>query len=161
MFAAVNGKNTPCASFERSLSQQGVLPCWALVTDGDTDDPRIAQKLEFAAGTMVVDRGYRDYALHERWTKAGLYLVTRSRSNLVYEALEKREVGSRGNIKRDEIIQLTSEHAQERCPSRLRQVVIEDGEHQSELVFLTNVFHLAASTIVAIYKDRCQCGLTC
>lgn len=142
------------------LDHQGCLPCWALVTDGDTNDVRIAQKLEFAAGTIVVvDRGYLDYALYERWTKAGVYFVTRSRSNMVYEVIETREVGMRGNIKRDEIVQLTSEQGKERCPSRLRQVVIEDGEHPGELVFLTNVFHLAASTIAAIYKDRWQIEL--
>ena len=34
-----------------------------------------------------------------------------------------------------------------------------DAEHQRELVFLTNIFHLAASTIGAIYKDRWQSEL--
>ena len=32
-------------------------------------------------------------------------------------------------------------------------------EHERELVFLTNIFHLAASTIGAIYKDRWQIEL--
>ena len=73
--------------------------------------------------------------------------------------VEKREVLTRGNVKSDETIQLTSEHARERCPSRLRQVVVWDAEHKGELVFLTNVFHLAASTIAAIYKDRWQIEL--
>lgn len=142
------------------LDHQGCLPCWALVTDGDTNDVRIAQKLEFAAGTIVVmDRGYLDYALYERWNKAGVYFVTRPRTNMVYEVVEKREVVARGNVKSDEVIRLTSEHAVERCPSRLRQVVIWDGEREEELVFLTNIFHLAASTIGAIYKDRWQIEL--
>lgn len=142
------------------LDHQGCLPCWALVTDGDTNDVRIAQKLDFAPGTIVViDRGYLDYALYERWNQAGVYFVTRSRTNMVYEVLEKREVPTRGNVKSDETIQLTSEHARERCLSRLRQVVVWDAEHKSELFFLTNVFHLAASTIGAIYKDRWQIEL--
>ena len=34
-----------------------------------------------------------------------------------------------------------------------------DAEHERELVFLTNIFHLAASTIGAIYKDRWQIEL--
>jgi IS4 transposase len=78
---------------------------------------------------------------------------------MVYEVLEKREVPARGNVKSDETIQLTSEHARERCLSRLRQVVVWDAEHKGELFFLTNVFHLAASTIGAIYKDRWQIEL--
>jgi hypothetical protein len=142
------------------LDHQGCLPCWALVTDGDTNDVRIAQKLEFAPGTIVViDRGYLDYALYERWTNSGVYFVTRSRTNMLYKVTERRTVPTRGNVKRDETIKLTSEHARERCSSLLRQVVVWDAEHERELVFLTNIFHLAASTIGAIYKDRWQIEL--
>ena len=142
------------------LDHQGCLPCWALVTDGDTNDVRIAQKLEFAPGTIVViDRGYLDYTLYERWTQSRVYFVTRSRTNMLYKVLERRTVAARGNVKRDETIKLTSEHARKRCSSLLRQVTVWDGEHERELVFLTNIFHLAASTIGAIYKDRWQIEL--
>lgn len=142
------------------LDHQGCLPCWALITDGDTNDVRIAQKLEFAVGTIVViDRGYLDYALYERWTESGVYFVTRSRTNMLYEVIERRAVSSRGNVKRDETIQLAEGYGRKRCPSRLRQVTVWDAEHERELVFLTNIFHLAASTIGAIYKDRWQIEL--
>jgi hypothetical protein len=142
------------------LDHQGCLPCWALVTDGDTNDVRIAQKLDFVPGTIVVvDRGYLDYALYERWTTAGVYFVTRARTNMVYQVLEQREVPTRGPVVGDEKIQLTSEHAQERCPSPLRRVVVWDCKHERELVFLTNVWHLAASTVGAIYKERWQIEL--
>ena len=142
------------------LDHQGCLPCWALVTEGDTNDVRIAQKLEFAPGTIVViDRGYLDYALYERWTESGVYFVTRSRTNMLYKVIECRALPTRGNVKRDETIKLTSEHARKRCSSLLRQVTVWDAEHKRELVFLTNIFHLAASTIGAIYKDRWQIEL--
>ena len=66
------------------LDHQGYLPCWAVVTDGDTNDVRVAQKLKFAPGTIVVmDRGYLDYALYERWNQDGVYFVTRTRTNMV------------------------------------------------------------------------------
>jgi hypothetical protein len=142
------------------LDHQGCLPCWALVTDGDTNDVRVAQKLDFAPGTIVViDRGYLDYALYERWTTSTVYFVTRSRTNMIYEVLERHTVPTRGNVRSDETIQLTSKQGRERCPSRLRQVVVWDAEHERELIFLTNIFHLAASTIGAIYKDRWQIEL--
>ena len=142
------------------LDHQGCLPCWALVTDGDTNDVRVAQKLEFAPGTIVaMDRGYLDYALYERWNRAEVYFVTRSRTNMIYKVVERHTVARRGNVTKDETIELTSQHARERCPSRLRRVVVWDSEHERELVFLTNIFHLAASTIGAIYKDRWQIEL--
>jgi IS4 transposase len=142
------------------LDHQGCLPCWALITDGDTNDVRVAQKLEFSPGTIVVmDRGYLDYALYERWNKAGVYFVTRSRTNMLYKVLEEHTVPTRGNVNKDQTIELTSKHARERCTSGLRQVAVWDAEHKRELVFLTNIFHLAASTIGAIYKDRWQIEL--
>lgn len=142
------------------LDHQGCLPCWAVVTDGDTNDVRVAQGLHFAPGTIVaMDRGYLDYALYERWSDAGVWFVTRARKNMLYEVVADKEVPSRGSVLSDEVIRLTSEHAQKRCHSLLRRVVVRDTEHERELVFLTNIKHLAASTVAAVYKERWQIEL--
>ena len=75
------------------LDHQGCLPCWALVTDGDTNDVRIAQQLTFAPGTIVaIDRGDLDYALYPRWTRTEVGFVTRPRTNMLYEVVEQRPV---------------------------------------------------------------------
>lgn len=69
------------------------MPCWALVTEGDVNDVRVAQRLTFAPGTIVaMDRGYLDYALYHRWTTAGVWFVTRPRTNMLYELLDQRPV---------------------------------------------------------------------
>jgi hypothetical protein len=138
----------------------GCLPCWALVTDGDTNDVRIAQTLTFAPGTLVaIDRGYLDYALYSRWTATGVFFVTRPRTNMLYRVIERRPVPPRGPVLADALIQLTSPHAAERCPGPLRQITIWDAAQQRELAFLTNIHHLAASTVAAIYKERWQIEL--
>jgi IS4 transposase len=59
----------------------------------------------------------------------------------------------------DAVIQLTSPHATERCSVPLRRVVVWDETQERELVFLTNIRHLAARTIAAIYKERWQIEL--
>lgn len=142
------------------LDHQGCLPCWALVTDGDTNDVRIAQQLTFPPGTIVaIDRGYLDYALYHRWTVGEVGFVTRPRTNMLYEVLEQRPVLTRGPVLVDEVIRLTSSHAADRCPVPLRQVIIWDEPQQRRLTFLTNLMHLAASTIAAIYKERWQIEL--
>jgi len=142
------------------LDHQGCLPCWALVTDGDVNDVRIAQTLTFAPGTIVaIDRGYLDYALYQRWTTAGVWFVTRPRTNMLYAVLERGPVPARGVVLADDVIQLTGLHAADRCPVPLRQVTIWDDAQQRPLSFLTNIRHLAASTIAAIYKERWQIEL--
>lgn len=142
------------------LDHQGCLPCWALVTDGDTNDVRVAQQLAFAPGTIVViDRGYLDYALYQRWTLTGVGFVTRPRTNMLSVVVERRPMPARGSVLADEVIALTSPHAADRCTVRLRQVTIWDETQQRRLTFLTNLLYLAASTIAAIYKERWQIEL--
>ena len=142
------------------LDHQGWLPCWALVTEGDVNDVRVAQRLTFVPGTIVaIDRGYLDYALYQRWTLAGVWFVTRPRTNMLYEVLDQRPVPTRGSVLADEVIRLTGPHAADRCPVPLRQVTIWDETQQRVLTFLTNIMHLAASTIAAIYKERWQIEL--
>jgi IS4 transposase len=142
------------------LDHQGYLPCCAVLTDANTSELSVARQMEFSPGSIVImDRGYLDYALYEAWDKAGVYFVTRAHTNMVYKVLAKREVAPRGNVLRDEKIQLSSAYAQKRCQSPLRRVMVWNSEHKREFVFLTNIHHLAASTIAAIYKDRWQIEL--
>jgi hypothetical protein len=142
------------------LDHQGCLPCWALVTDGDTNDVRVAQQLTFAPGTIVaIDRGYLDYALYHRWTVTDVGFVTRPRTNMLYEVLDRHPVPTRSAVLADEVIRLTGLHAADRCPVPLRQVTIWDQTQQRAFTFLTNLMHLAASTIAAIYKERWQIEL--
>lgn len=142
------------------LDHQGYLPCCAVLTDANTSEISIARQMEFAPGTIVVvDRGYLDYTLYERWSRAGVYFVTRAHSNMVYEVVETRALAMRGSVLSDQTIKLSSYYAQKRCPTTLRRVVVWNADHEREFVFLTNITHLAASTIAAIYKERWQIEL--
>ena len=142
------------------LDHQGCLPSWALVTDGKTHDVKPMQRRSFAPGTIVaMDRGYYDFALFGRWTGEGVFFVTRAKDNMVYEVVESHDVPERGNVLVDEVIRLTGAKADEKCPHLLRRIVVWDAENEREIVLLTNIFHLAASTVAAIYKDRWQIEL--
>jgi hypothetical protein len=142
------------------LDHQGCLPCWALVTDGKTHDVKAARGLRFAPGTIVaMDRAYNDYRLFAAWTEADVFFVTRAKQNMIYEVLEEREVPRRGNVLSDETIRLTGVGAAQKCPHLLRRIVVWDEQNAREIVLLTNVFHLAASTVGAIYKERWQIEL--
>jgi hypothetical protein len=142
------------------LDHRGYLPCWALVTDGKTHEVKAAWTLRFEAGTIVaMDRGYNDYRLFARWCGEGVFFVTRLKDNAIYEVVERRDVPLNGPILSDEIIHLTGTGAAEKCPHPLRRIVVWDAEHHREIVLLTNITHLAASTVAAIYKERWQIEL--
>lgn len=139
------------------LNHQGYLPSYACISDGKCHEIKIARKLDFAPGTIVaMDRGYIDYELFQHWTEEKIWFVTRTKKNMAYQLIEKRELPSRGNVLSDEIIEFTKDQAKIKCPAPMRKVTVWDKENEREIVLLTNHMDFAASTISAIYKDRWQ-----
>jgi hypothetical protein len=142
------------------LNHQGCLPSWALITHGKIHDVKVAQTLQFEPGTVVVmDRGYVDYGLFDRWTREGVWFVTRSKKNMQYRVVKNREVPSTGTILKDQEIVVTGYASRQKCPHRLRRIEVWDPKKDRVIVLLTNHLDFAASTISRVYKDRWQIEL--
>ena len=87
------------------LDHQGLLPSYAVVTEGRVHESRVARMLRFEPSTIVVfDRGFTDYAWFSSLDADGVYFVTRMKDNADYGVLERRPVPERGPVRRDEII---------------------------------------------------------
>jgi hypothetical protein len=139
------------------LDHDGYLPSFALVTEGNVSDVKVARQFHFDPGTIVVDdRGYNDYALFGRWTTQGVYFVTRMKDNALYEVVGEKEVPQNRNVLKDEMIELRGPKAIEKCPHPLRRIEVYDPETEEVLVFLTNNLKLGATIIAAVYKERWQ-----
>ena len=142
------------------LDHDGYLPSVAVITDGKQADVRVARRLRFVPGTiLVMDRGYLDFAWFAQLSAQGVFFVTRPKSNTAYEVVEGRPVREASLIVADEIIRLTGEQAARDCPERLRRVEVVVPETGEVLTLLTNQLTFAASTVAAIYKDRWQIEL--
>jgi Transposase DDE domain len=142
------------------LDHDGCLPVFGHVTEGKVGDVKVAQNLDFPKGSIVaLDRGYIDYRLFTRWTRQGVFFVSRLKANANVMALTSRPVPKYGVVRADEIIRLKPFEAGRPDLENLRRVVIWLEDKQEELVLLTNNFDLAASTIAAIYKQRWQIEL--
>jgi hypothetical protein len=142
------------------LDHEGYLPVFAHVTDGKTGDVKVAQRLDFPKGSIVaLDRGYTDYYLFTRWTRQGVFFVTRLKANADVARVQSRPVPKNSAVRRDEIIRLKPFEAGRPDLEDLRCVTIWLEDKQEELELLTNHFGLAASTIAAIYKERWQIEL--
>ena len=159
----------PWAKFRRAkggvkahvvLDHDDYMPAYVVLTEALRSDVSVAQDLVFNPETIVVvDRGYTDYALFGRWTKEGVYFVTRLKDNAIYEVVEEIQVPENRNIRSDQIIRLSSEQAQKDCPCLLRRVVVWDPEQEREIVLLTNQIAFGATTIAAIYQERWEIEL--
>jgi hypothetical protein len=154
------GRTKGAVKLHLMLDHQGCLPGWVCITEGRVHDVTPVKTLRFARGTIVaMDRGYNDYALFGRWCEAGVYFVTRMKSDAVYRLVESRTVPWRGNVLFDELIELDSIQGRRDCPHTLRRVVVWDQANERELVLLTNHLDFAAGTIGRIYKERWQIEL--
>ncbi len=159
----------PWAEFRRAkggvkvhvlLDHGDYMPAFVAVSQAKKHDVKVARSLHLNPGSIVaMDRAYNDYRMFSRWTEAGIFFVSRMKSNALYEVVEARPVPKNRNILSDEIIRLTGIDASRKCPHFLRRIVVEDREHNREIVLLTNHLGFGATTIAEIYKDRWQIEL--
>lgn len=142
------------------LDHDGYLPCFGVITEGAVHDVKVAQQIQFAPGTVVVDdRGYNDFGLFGRWQDEGVYFVTRMKDNTRYEVVGENAFPEKSAVVSDQTIRLTGEGAKEKCPHLLRRIEVVREDTGTTLVFLTNHLKLAATTVAAVYKERWQIEL--
>jgi hypothetical protein len=142
------------------LDHEGYLPVFGLVTEGKVGDVKVAQRLDFPKGSIVaLDRGYIDYHLFTRWTREGVYFVSRLKKNADIQIVQDYPVPKGSNVLKDQKVRLQALVAGRPDLEDLRMVTLWREDKQEELVLLTNNFKLAASTIAAIYKERWQVEL--
>ena len=142
------------------FDHDGLLPCFATVTDGKKSDITVARALEFPAGSILVaDRAYTDYGWYKSLNDKGVFIVSRQKRNADYRVIERREVPAGKGLLSDQTIMLRGTAGTAKCPIPLRRVAYSDPETGKHYVFVTNNFHLAAKTIADIYKARWQIEL--
>lgn len=141
------------------LDHDGYLPSFAVITDGKTSDIKVARKMRFDPGSvLIMDRGYIDYGWFVQLTQQAVYFVTRLKDKASFEVVQERPIPAKGNILKDQIIFFHSQaEPSEEYFFRIVEVWLEDK--QESVVFLTNNLQFAAKTIAAIYKDRWQVEL--
>ncbi|MBP6722168.1 MAG: IS4 family transposase, partial [Bacteroidia bacterium] len=138
------------------LDYDGLLPVFAVVTEGKTHDVIAARGISFPSGSvLLMDRGYLDYGLFFDLDSSGVFFVTRTKTSTAYTVLESREIPPNvKNITDDLTVKLSGQQAAKKYGKPLRVVRFEDPDTGKTLEFITNNFVWAASTIAMLYKQR-------
>lgn len=141
------------------LDHDGYLPTYAVITPGNKSDIKVARRMRFDPGTvLVMDRGYVDYEWFVRLARQSVYFVTRLKDKAAFEVIEDREIPKNRNVLKDQIIFFYSQ-AEPEDEFFFRLVEVWDEKKQKSITFLTNHLTFGATTISAIYKDRWQVEL--
>ena len=137
------------------LDHDDYLPRFVRITNAKHSDVKAAHFLSLNPGSIVVmDMGYIDYELFAKWTKAGIFFVTRLRRDLNYVTQENYSVPKHRNILADATIRFDSQWGRKYCPDLQFRRIVVHIEGDEPLVLLTNHLKFGATTISSIYKDR-------
>jgi hypothetical protein len=154
------GRTKGAVKLHLMLDHDGCLPHFALITEGKVADVSVAQQTEMPKGAIVVmDRGYIDYRLFERWSAQEVGFVTRMKVNADCVVTARQEPPRNRSITADETVEFNVFHAGRQIKGSYRRVKVWLDDKQEEMVLLTNRHDLGASTIAAIYKQRWQIEL--
>jgi len=141
------------------IDLRGNIPSFIHISDGKLHDVNVLDELLPEAGAFyVMDRGYLDFERLHRLHQAGVFFVTRAKSNLKATRRYSRAVDRSTGLICDQTITLTVFYSKVGYPEPLRRIRFKTEEGKT-LVFLTNNFELPALTITELYRCRWQVEL--
>lgn len=141
------------------LDLQSNLPLFAIVDTAKDNDSKRAR--EVCAGIkkgeiVIFDKAYVDFDHLFDLAIEEINWVTRAKTNMQYEVVERFETPKGSNIISDELVMLTTPATRKNYPEPLRRVMakVEVDGKEVEMVFLTNNLKWAASSVADLYRCR-------
>jgi transposase len=143
------------------ISLEDNMPCFVRYTEAVRHDHILLGEVRLPKGSILVfDKGYVDYEQYERFTKDGIFYVTRLKDNALYECGEEYDIpddADSGVLKDEEITLLYGEKG--KMKHRCRRIAYWDNHNKRVFIFISNNFELSAEQIALIYKKRWQIEL--
>lgn len=157
----INGKKKGGIKVHTLINTREDVPMHLKFTSAAASDVPFLQDLDLHKGAVVVfDKGYNDYAEYNKWSKDGMFFVTRIRENAKIEITESKILSSyhqKKGILKDQQVIIGHTHNKKAVRVRARMVTHQSGKKIFR--FLTNNFQFSPVTIAGIYKDRWQIEL--
>ena len=142
------------------LDLRAAIPVFVSLTTGKVHDVRILDQLTLPTGSLLVaDRAYLDFKRLYRLNSHSVGFVLRTKANTLVSICGQRPILDQPGVVADQMVMLVTPLSLAGYPDPLRRVTFVDPESAKELVFLTNRFDLAATTIASLYKHRWQIEL--
>ena len=151
----LNGKKKGGLKIHTKMPLSGFVPDLIDLSEAASNDKNFLGQLTPDPGTIYVfDKGYVNYQVWDRWTKQGVFYITRLNNNADYEVLtgQPNHISeyAGGGIISDQIIRLNSNET----TVIARLIIYKDPVSGKVLKFVSNMFSYRAATIIQLYKYR-------
>ena len=156
---AKHRRRKAAAKLHLRLNLQSFLPECAVIEEASHHDETRAPALcaHLQAGEIALfDQAYVHFAHLFALAKRGVFWVTRAKDNMSYRVYRKLLRKPEGMILRDDLIILKTPKSKKQYPEKLRRVemLVEVDGKEVAMVFLTNNFEWAASSVGELYQAR-------
>ena len=163
---------SPWASFRKgrsgvklhtAIDLAGDLPDFVVITPALRHDVPIAQQYLHpkAGSTVIFDRGYWSADFLNQLNRDRVFFVTRTRKNNRFKVAQSRPTDRTRGYLCDQIVYQRpglcgpkGRRYGKFYRGKLRRISFRDPDTGKKLIFITNRFDLATSTICALYKAR-------
>ena len=136
------------------------VPCMIRYSAGAANDIQFLKHIDVPRGSVVVfDKGYRNYASYNRFSKQGVSWITRHKDNSIYRIINNCPVSDqhqKQGIQRDLYVELGHTHHDRATKVPARMIHYQDPITKKKFIFLSNNKQLAATTICGYYQKRWQ-----
>ena len=154
------GRNDAAVKIHALINTASRIPAFAWATPRRIHDVALLDHLPLEAGSVyLLDRGYVDYKRLYKLHQSAVFFVTRARKGSRFKRQRSNEVLANSGVTSDQAVKLVKFYSRRDYPENLRRIRYIDPETGKKLVFLTNNFLWAATTIAKLYKSRWQVEL--
>lgn len=127
-------------------------------TAASANDMPFLKEIHLEPGSFIVfDKGYVDYSEYERFSKEGVFFVTRQKKDARYTVTATSELNGQSKtlgVLEDKLLVQGTRTQKEGIKLNTRLVTFADKESGRVFEFLTNNFSLPPESIAGIYKKR-------
>jgi len=156
---AKHRRRKAAAKLHLRLDLQSFLPRFAIVEEAAHHDNTRARELcaDLKDGEIALfDKAYIDFGHLRDLDARGVWWVTRAKDNMDFKVVCRGKANKSKGVLRDDTIRLRGKKSSAAYPGELRRVVamVEIDGNQVEMVFISNNFKWAASSITELYLAR-------